>query len=54
MKSFRTVLLINTLRAIIAELEQIDPNSASLPQLKFTLQQKLTQHKYGTTRASRC
>lgn len=42
MKSFHTVLLVNTLRSIIEEIEEADPNNASLAQLKFTLEE---QHK---------
>ena len=40
MKSFNTVLLVNTLRSIIAEIEQVDPNNAALAQLKFTLKEQ--------------
>lgn len=40
MQLFRTLLLLNTLRGIIEAIEEIDPNNAALPQLKFTAQEQ--------------
>ena len=39
MKSFSSVLLVNTLRGIIEEIEQTYPNNAALAELRLTLQE---------------
>ena len=37
---FSTNLLLHTLRAIVEEIERVDPNSPALVQLRYTIEQK--------------
>ena len=43
MQSFSTTLHIHVLRALIEEIESVDPSHPTLAQLRFTLREQLAQ-----------